>query len=354
MLAFPLARVTTDEHEREGALEPRLYLGVGADQQWQSLDSREAAEVEEDRLGGEGGEILLTVGDRSGPALLVPSLRILDQPATPETAARIAAEWRRLEVLEVDTAGKTVQPPARQGEQLCDFGFGAGRHDQPLAAARPAAKPLLPGARIPPARRRRLARKGAQEGELRAVQLPDDRQRGEVPERRLVSGGEVVQMKEVGLAGACFGERHRPGSHKSLVGHVVDRGEDTVRADRTVLVRRLERDTRGERIRELERRRIVDDRKVDAGVEARRIGRGTWGAERAGRERHLPAGRRQRARERTRDLRRAAARKEEQRRADATPRPQWLRRGESRATRLVSRLPHPRILLDQGSAGRRV
>src|SRR4051812_42139042 len=282
MLAFPLARVTTDEHEREGALEPRLYLGVGADQQWQSLDSREAAEVEEDRLGGEGGEILLTVGDRSGPALLVPSLRILDQPATPETAARIAAEWRRLEVLEVDTAGKTVQPPARQGEQLCDFGFGAGRHDQPLAAARPAAKPLLPGACIPPAPGRRPVGKGAEEGELGSVQLPDDRQSGEVPQRRLVRGSEVVQMQEVGIADTGFGEPQRPGRDKSLVCDVVDFGEDTVRAGLAVLVRRLEGDTGRNRIRELERRRIVDHSEIDARVEARRVGRLTRGAERAG------------------------------------------------------------------------
>src|SRR5436853_354474 len=96
------------------------------------------------------------------------------QPAMPETAPLLAAEWGGLKVLEVDTARKTMQPPPRQAQQGCDFGFGAGRHDQPLAAARPAAKPVLPVACIPPVRGRRPAGECAQEGEFGAVQLPDD------------------------------------------------------------------------------------------------------------------------------------------------------------------------------------
>jgi hypothetical protein len=47
MLALPLARVAADEDERAEPPECGLRTRVGADQERQPLDRREAAEVEE-------------------------------------------------------------------------------------------------------------------------------------------------------------------------------------------------------------------------------------------------------------------------------------------------------------------
>jgi hypothetical protein len=108
MLLFPLARVAADEDERAGPPECGLGARVGADQERQPFDGREAAEVKEDRLRGEGGELLVPVGDGSRLPLLVPALRVLDEPATPEGAARLPGERGGLEAIELDAAGKAM------------------------------------------------------------------------------------------------------------------------------------------------------------------------------------------------------------------------------------------------------
>jgi hypothetical protein len=84
----------------------RLGMGVGADQQRQSFDGGEAAGVEDDRLGGEGGELLVPVGDASRFPLLVPALRAVGQPPAPEAEAGLPGERGRLDALELDAAGK--------------------------------------------------------------------------------------------------------------------------------------------------------------------------------------------------------------------------------------------------------
>jgi hypothetical protein len=160
----------------------------------------------------------------------------------------------------------------------------------------------------------------AQKGKLGAVQLPDDRQRREAAQGRLVRRSQVVQVEQIGFAGAGAGERIGPSRHQPLVGGFVDRGEDPVGPRRAVLVGGLKGNRCGERIAELERGRVVDGGDLNPGVEAPGVGWIAWLAERAGGERHLPACLGQRPGERAGDLGRAAAREEEQRRADATPR----------------------------------
>ena len=108
MLAFPFAGVTADEDERAGPLGCGLGAGVGADQERQPLDGREAAEVEEDRLRREGGELLVPIRDGARPPLFVPALWVLDEPAMPEGAARLPGERGRLEAFELDAAGKAM------------------------------------------------------------------------------------------------------------------------------------------------------------------------------------------------------------------------------------------------------
>jgi hypothetical protein len=130
----------------------------------------------------------------------------------------------------------------------------------------------------------------------------------------------MMEVEQIGGAGAGAGERLRPGRHETLIGGIVDRGEDTIGPRRPVLIGGLEGDAGCKRVVELERPRVVHRCDVDPGVEASGVRRIAWLAERARGKRHPPACLGQRPGERTRDLRRAAAREEEQRRTDTTPR----------------------------------
>src|SRR5438552_1525870 len=138
VLAFPLAGVAADEEKWGGTLELGLGAGVRADQQWQPLDGGEAAEVQENGSGGKRCELFVAVGDASGPPLLVPALRVLDQPAAPKGASLLGCERARPEALKLDPAGKPDQRAPLEPEQRCDLRLGARGHDQLLAGLRPA------------------------------------------------------------------------------------------------------------------------------------------------------------------------------------------------------------------------
>jgi hypothetical protein len=85
--------VAADEHERRRLAEPLDRTRVCADQEREALDGREATDVEEDRAAGpEGSELLVTVGDASWPAALIPAARLLDQPAAPKRVGSGAGE----------------------------------------------------------------------------------------------------------------------------------------------------------------------------------------------------------------------------------------------------------------------
>jgi hypothetical protein len=269
----------------------------------------------------------------------------------PEGAACLPGERGGLEALEFDAAGEAVEPRALEREQGGDLGLGARRHDQPLARVRPAAQPRVPGGCVAPARGW-PRRQRAQEGKLGAVQLPHDRQRGEGTQGSLVRRRQMVEVEQIGAGGAGAGERLRPGCHEALIGGIVDRGEDAIGPGRPVLVGGLEGDRRRERIGELERPRVVDRRDVDPGVEASGMRRIAGLAERAGGERHLPARLGQCPGERAGHLRRAAAREEEQRRTDPTPRPRRVFPSCYRCRLACACLPHWRIFLEPEDGGR--
>src|SRR6266540_2331870 len=91
MLALPLARVAADQNERHVAPEPGLGVLVRLDQQGQPLDGCEAAQVEQHRLAGERRKVVVPVGDAAGRPLLIPALRVVDEPAPPERPPRLAA-----------------------------------------------------------------------------------------------------------------------------------------------------------------------------------------------------------------------------------------------------------------------
>ena len=91
---------------------------------------------------------------------------------------------------------------------------------------------------------------GAQEGKLGAVQLPEDRQRGEGAQSSLVYRRQMMEVEQIGGAGAGAGERLR-GRHQALIGGVVDRGEDTIGPRRPVFIGGLEGDEGCERVGEL-------------------------------------------------------------------------------------------------------
>ena len=97
-------------------------------------------------------------------------------------------------------------------------------------------------------------------------------------------------------------------------GRVVDSCEDAVGRSRPILVGRLKGKQSGERIGKLERGRVIDRVHLEAAKEAPSVRLLALAPERAGGERRLPAHGRKRPGERPRDLRRATAGEEEERR----------------------------------------
>jgi hypothetical protein len=320
VLPLPLARMAADEYERRRPAKPRDSARVGADQERQALDRRVATDVEEDRAAApEGRELLVTVGDAPRPAALVPAARLLDQPAAPKREPLVFRERSPREALELDAAREAAQLRPLEAEQEGSVRLRPGRHDQEGATPRPGSQPPAPSPSVPPAGRRSCL-DPAQHGELGPVQLAQDRQRGEASCHSLVRGRQVVQMEQIGGARAGAPEQLDPGSDEPVVGGIVDGGKDAIGRIRAILVGGLEGNGRSQWLRKLERGRVVERVEVDPGEEAPRVGRLARLSERTRGERRLPACGRQGAGERARDLCRAAAGEEEERRDDESVR----------------------------------
>src|SRR6266571_4405522 len=127
-------------------------------------------------------------------------------------------------------------------------------------------------------------------------------------------------MEQVGGARTGAREQLDPGSDEPFISRLVDGGEDAIGRGRAILVGGLEGNGRSQWLRKLERRRVVERMDVEPGEEAPRVGGRARPSERARGEPQLPAGGRQCASERARDLRRAAAGEEEERRDDESAR----------------------------------
>src|SRR5262249_60294629 len=110
------------------------------------LNRSEAAEVDKDRLRGEGGKSVFAVGDAAG---LVPALRVVEEPTPPEFLTRLAAQRSRLEALQLDAPRKPMQPRSFGAEQRGHLGPAPPPHDQPPAPPRPPAQPPPPSAPRP-------------------------------------------------------------------------------------------------------------------------------------------------------------------------------------------------------------
>jgi hypothetical protein len=128
--------------------------------------------------------------------------------------------------------------------------------------------------------------------------MPDDRDVGRHARGRLVDRGQVMQVQDVGVGGACLLQRARPGLDVGLVGVVVEAGEDAIGGVRAVLVGRVHG-----RIAAVEAHRVD----VAARVEARGV---SAAAERPRDDGHVAAVRGQLAGQGPGHVRRAAAREE--------------------------------------------
>jgi hypothetical protein len=155
---------------------------------------------------------------------------------------------------------------------------------------------------------------------------------------------------KVGAAGTGAREQLDPGSDEPLIAGIADGGKDAIGRTRAILVGRREGNRRNQRLRALERRRVVERVEVDPGEEARRVRRLAPPSQRARGQRQPPACGWQCASERARDLRRAAAGEKEERRNDQSA---CRRRAAATLTTLpprqVARSPHSAILVLRSS-----
>jgi hypothetical protein len=83
----------------------------------------------------------------------------------------------------------------------------------------------------------------------------------------------MVQMEQVGPAGTGAREHVDPGSDEPPVGGIADGGKDAIGRIRAILVGRRKRHRRSQRLRKLERGRVVERVDIDPAEEARRVGR---------------------------------------------------------------------------------
>ena len=128
----------------------------------------------------------------------------------------------------------------------------------------------------------------------------------------LVDRGQVVEVQHVGRARARRGELALPGRDEPLVGVVVHAGEHAVGRARPVLVGGLEGGIGRERVGSRGGGRVVERADLQPAVEGLGVRLVARPAERAARDRDLPAGARQEAREVAGHLRGAPAREEQQ------------------------------------------
>jgi hypothetical protein len=102
--------VAANEHERRRFAKPLDRTRVRADQERQTLDRRVATDVEEDRAAGpEGSELLVSVGDAPRSTALIPTTRLLDEPAAPKREPLVGRERLPPEALVLNAARDAAQ-----------------------------------------------------------------------------------------------------------------------------------------------------------------------------------------------------------------------------------------------------
>ena len=175
------------------------------------LTSVKRPDVEQHRAAAANGrELLVGVGDAARLARLVPAARLLDQPAAPVGEPRLARPRPAVEPGGVEAVGRPDDALGIHPEQVRHPPHRVGReHEQPLAAAGPAAHPLGPLGGVVPARRRPLVDL-AQHQQLGAVQVADPRHVGEGALGGLVDRRQVMEVQDVGVRRARLGELRAP------------------------------------------------------------------------------------------------------------------------------------------------
>ncbi len=153
------------------------------------------------------------------------------------------------------------------------------------------------------------------------MQVPDPRHARVVALGGLVDRRQVMEVEEVGLPRPGGGELAPPGLHLVLERRVVQPGEHAVGRSLPVLERRVVGRVGRERVRRRGRGVEVEGPHVESREERARVRRRAGRAERAARERDVPAGLRERAGQVARDLARPAPGEEHQSHHDARHRP---------------------------------
>jgi hypothetical protein len=101
------------------------------------------------------------------------------------------------------------------------------------------------------------------------VQLAKHRHRGEAACGGLVRGRQVVQMKQIGRLRAGAREQFDPGSDEPFVRGIIDSRKDAIGRTQAILEGGRKRNPRSQRLRTLERGRVVERVNIDPGEEAR-------------------------------------------------------------------------------------
>lgn len=294
VLALPFAGVAAEEYERRGCGEALLRTGEGLDEQGDALDRGEAAHVEQDRALGERGHLVLVVGHAARLLAGSPALRLQDEVPAPHWRTIHLPGREALGVVAVRHHEAPLGLDPQQPHRALDEPLGLG--DDPRRRLRPAAHTSYPGRGVIPARRRSVVDRLEHE-ELRAVQVRDDGDPGRDARRRLVQGGEVMEVEDVGLRGARCPERTRPRHDLMLVELLVQGGEDAVGRAGAVLEGRVHGRLGAHGVGRGQRSGEVDGAQVEPGKEPPRVAGARPGARD---ERHVPPG--QRARQGSRDV----------------------------------------------------
>src|SRR5665213_3296753 len=171
MLALPFAGMPAHKHQPGWCREPLLPAGERADQEIESLDCREASDVEQHGARREPRHVLVAIARAAGQLAGQPALRLLHQDAPPEGVPVERASPKQLDVDAVGELDDTLARHAEQRQGALDAGW---RDDDARTALRPSAQPLRPARSVPPIVR------GAggdllKHQQLGAMQLTDDR-----------------------------------------------------------------------------------------------------------------------------------------------------------------------------------
>ena len=243
MLALPLTGMSSPHQQRCRTAEAGTSTSECAQEQWDPLGGGEAPD--EDQHDGvtvraqQALEVIVAIGDRAGHGGLVPTLRVLDEPAPQQGAAlsagdrsgtervRVHAVRNRRHPLSVDPQHLDGRRPVigRDDDQMvggCSLLSGAERATPRRAATAPNASfcsssPPGPSSwrhvcEVRPCPRRHAGQRRAhrvgerdafvhrlQELELRAVEVGDDDTFGPAAAHSVVLRRQVMQVEDVGL-----------------------------------------------------------------------------------------------------------------------------------------------------------